>query len=199
MKEFVYNTASAVSDSTEVSTSQPKYKPYLLVDESDCILIKETKPFSFSDLIVDPEDIGFRLVETAKFHNTFCVTANQVGLDYKVFVAGSGDNFVAFYNPEILTYSTETSVTQETDLSNMGFMLQVKRPTSISIQYEDYTGESKIAQFDGLTARIIQQCVDRLNGIDFKTKVSKLVLDRAKSSLDKRIKKFVKHNTYIKK
>lgn len=199
MKEFVYNTADSASNLTDVSISNPKYKPYLLVDENDCILKKETKPFSFSDLIVDPEDIGFRLVETAKFHNTFCVTANQVGLDCKVFVAGSGDNFVAFYNPEILTYSAETSVTQETDLSNMGFILQVKRPTSISIQYEDYTGETKIAQFDGLTARIIQQCVDRLNGVDFKTKVSKLVLDRAKLSLDKRIKKFVKYNTYVKK
>ena len=197
MNEVVYNTAEAVNSLTNIP--EPQLFPYTLVEESDVRLKKKVQTFDFANLDVDPEVIATRLIDTAKYHDSFCVTANQCGLDTSIFVAGSGNNFVAFFNPEILIYSDETSVTAETDLSNMGLLLQVKRPTSITISYEDYTGESKLAQFDGLTGRIVQQCVDRLNGIDFKTKVSKLVLDRATASLNKRIKKFVKHNTYIKR
>ena len=57
----------------------------------------------------------------------------------------------------------------------MALIIPVKRPKSITVKYQDFTGESKETKVDGLTARIIQQGIDRLNGIDFKTKVSKLV------------------------
>jgi peptide deformylase len=56
-----------------------------------------------------------------------------------------------------------------------------------------------MTRFDGLTSRIIQQGIDRLNGIDFKTKVSKFVLERAKTALNKKIKKFVKSHIITKK
>jgi len=197
MNEMIYNTESVVNN--EKYKPKQQSNPYTLVSEDDGILEKKVKPFDFSGPNMNPMEIAYRLIDTAKFHDSFCITANQCGIDVSLFVAGSGDNFVAFFNPEIILNSDDTSVTQETDLSNMGFLLTVKRPKSISIQYQDYTGEDKIAQFDGLTSRVIQQCVDRVNGIDFKMRVSKFVLDRAKIALNKRIKKFVKHNAYIKR
>ena len=52
--------------------------------------------------------------------------------------------------------------------------------------------ESQI-RLEGITSRVIQHHIDRLNGIDFKTKVSSLVLDRSVKALDKKVKKYVRN------
>lgn len=195
MTEIVYNT----NELNPPIKKQPEFEPYTLVAQNSDILGSKIKNFDFSDPNSDPIEIGSRLVETAKLHETFGIAANQCGLRHRVFVAGSDDNYVAFFNPEIILESKDTILIQETDLSNMGMLLSVKRPKSITVQFQDYTGEERTLQFDGLTSRIVQQCVDRLNGIGFEMRVSKLVLDRANKALEKKIKKFVKQNTYIKK
>jgi peptide deformylase len=81
----------------------------------------------------------------------------------------------------------------------MGLLIAVKRPTTVIVSYQDFEGNEKMTRFDGLTSRIIQQGIDRLNGIDFKTKVSKFVLERAETALNKKIKKFVKSHIITKK
>jgi peptide deformylase len=114
-------------------------------------------------------------------------------------VCGHGEEYVAYFNSSIILYDDEEITIPEVDLSNMGLLLSVKRPKSIFIQYQDYEGLTKSVRLYGLTARIVQQCFDRVNGVDFKTRVSKFVLDRAKKSLNKRVKKFVRSNVIIKK
>jgi peptide deformylase len=193
---FIYDTTSSLT--TVGAPSEPEFKPYQLSDQDDSILRIKVKEFDFGNPTLDTVKIASRLVETAKYHNVYGIAANQCGLQHRVFVAGSDDNFVAFYNPEIITASGEILM-QESDLSNMGLILNVKRPKSLTIQYQDYTGETKLLQFDGLTARIVQQNVDRLNGVDFKTKVSPFTLERAKKALDKKIKRFVRSNTLVRK
>ncbi len=193
--EYVYDTSIVVENAVPVIENQePVFEPYKIVQESDPILTTRTDDFDFSNPDIDPVDIASRLVETAILHDAFTLAANQCGLNYNLFVAGSGEDYVAFFNPEILYYSEETVVLPENDLSNMGIQLNINRPKDISVQYIDYTGETKVVNFSGLTSRVIQQSIDRLHGIDFKTKVSKFVADRAKASLDKKIKKFVKRN-----
>jgi peptide deformylase len=81
----------------------------------------------------------------------------------------------------------------------MGLVLAVKRPKSVTISYQDFNGDAKYTKVDGITARIIQQGIDRLNGIDFKTKVSKFALERAETTLNKKIKKFVRSQIIMKK
>lgn len=199
--EFIYDTTSSLSTVGAPPPPEPDFKPYSLIQQNDQILTKKLKEFDFGDPNLDSAEIASRLVETAKYHRVYGIAANQCGLHHRVFVAGSDDNFVAFYNPIIISSDSIDGevLMQESDLSNMGLLLHVKRPKSIVLQYQDYNGETKLLQFDGLTSRIIQQNVDRLNGIDFKTKVSPLVLDRAKKALNKKVKKFVRTNTIIKK
>jgi peptide deformylase len=193
--KFIYDTTSSLS-TVGASPPEPQFKPYSLVDQNSSILSAKLKDFDFGDPTLDSIDIASRLVETAKYHRVYGIAANQCGLQYRVFVAGSDDNFVAFYNPVIISSDGEVLM-QESDLSNMGLLLHVKRPKSIVLQYQDYNGETKLLQFEGLTARIIQQNIDRLNGIDFKSKVSQLNLERARKALNKKIKKFVRTNTMI--
>lgn len=188
--EFIYNTDVINGLSSD---SQLKFEPYLLVKQDDPILTTKLENFNFGNPTLDSVEIASRLIETAKFHNVFGVAANQFGLDYNVFVAGNQDEYVAFYNPVIVSYSSTCVILPETDISNMGLQLHVKRPQDIVLQYQDYNGETKLTQFSGLTSRIIQQNVDRLAGIDFKTRVSKFNLDRQQKALDKKIKRYVRN------
>jgi len=198
MQEVIYNTEDFIHNAEQTALPKENFKPYPLVDEKSNILWARLNDFDFSDLHHDPAEIASRLIETAKFHDSLSVTANQCGLRYKIFVAGSGDEFVAFFNPEIISYSDETCLMQEIDLSNMGLMLSIKRPKSISLYYQDYTGEVRTHRFDGISARIIQQNVDRLNGVDFKSKVSGLILDRAIKARNKKVKRFVRNSLMVK-
>lgn len=194
---LIYDTKK-VSSELIASSPEPVFEKYEITDERDPILTTRANDFDFGNPRLDPAEIASRIVETAIFHDVFTITANQCGLPYRIFVAGSGDEYVAFFNPEIITYSDDLIVLPETDLSNMGLMLNIKRPSSITIQYQDYTSQTKILNFSGLTARVLQQSVDRLDGIDFTTKVSKFVAERAKQKLQKRIKEFLKHHSIVK-
>jgi peptide deformylase len=188
MTDFVYDTTKTKT----FSITEPKFTPYQLTDKFNQLLKTKLKDFDFSDPQLDPIDIASRLIETANLHKVYGVAANQCGLPHRVFIAGSEEEFVAFFNPEIITESIEEVMMEESDLSNMALLLHIKRPKSISVQFQDFNGEQKVLQFEGLTARIVQQNIDRLNGIDFTEKVSKFVLDRAKKTLDKKIKRFFK-------
>lgn len=195
-EEVIYNTTELASYSA-TKQKEPEYKPYSLVNQNDPILITALPDFDFGDPTLDCIEIASRLVETARFHRSFGIAANQCGLLHKVFVAGNEDQYVAFFNPVIISESSEERLMEESDLSNMGLLLHIKRPKSISIQYQDYNGETKLLQLDGITSRIVQQNIDRLNGIDFKSKVSQFSLDRKQKSLTKKVKKFIKRNTII--
>lgn len=195
-EEFIYNTADVVAQ-TATPTEQ-QLAGYPLCDQRDSILTTKLKDFDFTDTTLNPEEIASRLISTCKYHKIYGIAANQCGLKHKVLVAGAEDNWVAFFNPVIFE-SSENRLMEESDLSNMGLLLSVKRPESITVSYYDYTGENRVINLDGLTARIVQQAIDRLNGIDFKTLVSKFVLERAQKFLEKKIKKFVRSQMIIKK
>lgn len=190
-EEIIYNTNQLITPHTP---QEPKFEPYILSSPDDPLLTTKLDDFDFGNPNLDSSEIASRLIETAKLHNVFGVAANQFGLPYRVFVAGGGDEFVGFFNPVIISSSGGSIILPELDISNMGLQLHVKRPKDIVVQYQDYNGETKLAQFQGLTSRIIQQNIDRLNGVDFKTLVSKLNLDRKQKALTKKVKRFVRSN-----
>ena len=196
MSEFIYNTADVVSQAA--SAPEPQFLGYELCDQKDPILTTKLNNFDFTNTELNPSEIASRLIATCKFHRVYGIAANQCGLDHKVLVAGVADNFVAFFNP-IVIESYDEILLEESDLSNMGLLMAVKRPTTVIVSYQDFEGNDKMTRFDGLTARIIQQGIDRLNGIDFKTKVSKFVLERAETALNKKIKKIIKSHMIMKK
>jgi peptide deformylase len=197
MQEYTYNTDTLVREQVNLTTNTSttenfKVEPYKIVLSN---YIKDgVDAFDFSSVEYTPEEIACRLIETCTTHKVFGLAANQCGIPLKVFVVGCDDDFVAFFNPEIISISNDIVLNFETDASNPGLMLNIKRAKHVSIQYQDYTGETKLLNCTGITAALIQQNMDRLNNIDFKSKVSQLQLDRSNKALSKKLKKFIKTN-----
>ena len=183
--EFIYNT-----ESINKVGSEPKIELYELVNEYNEVLNHRTTEFNFE--VDDAVTVASRLIETAKKYNLYNLSANQCGLNYRLFVAGSGNEYVAFFNPTILSYDGEDVIMSEVDANIPALQLKVKRPEIINIKYIDYNGEEKSAVFSGLTSRLLQQSYDRINGVSFCSKVSSFVLDRALKSQNKKIKKYVR-------
>jgi len=136
-----------------------------LVPETHPALVKVMPYFDFKKPPVDPNKFASSLVETCKKHNGLGLSANQCGYEYRVFVMGSGDNYVAFFNPLITSVSDETEKMEEGCLSFMDLFLNIERRKMITVMYQDYTGATKETTFTGLTARCFQHELDHMNGI----------------------------------
>ncbi len=100
------------------------------------------------------------------------LSANQVGLDIKVFVAKVENKFYAVFNPELAQLSKETIVLDEGCLSVPGVYGAVERPARVTLKGFDQAGKSIKVKAWGLLARVFQHEVDHLNG--------KLFVDKAK-------------------
>jgi peptide deformylase len=150
-----------------------------LVPEYHPALKMKLPKFDFSNPSVDPNKFASSLVETCKKHNGLGLSANQCGYEHRVFVMGSGDNYVAFFNPEITWVSEEQSKMEEGCLSFLDLFLNVERPTTIKVYYQDFNGEEKTAQFTGLTARVFQHELDHMNGVVYTHHAKPLALQMA--------------------
>ena len=174
------NTDAWAQDLTKpTQIEQVKIDIFPLVPETHPALKKNLPQFDFSNPPVDPAAFASSLVETCKKHNGLGLSANQCGYEYRVFVMGSGDNYVAFFNPEITWKSEDTSKMEEGCLSFLDLFLSVERPNTIKVNYQDFTGEKKTAQFTGLTARCFQHELDHMNGMVYTHHAKPLALQMA--------------------
>lgn len=121
------------------------------------------------------------------------LSANQVGIDFKVFVMGSDDtNRKNIFNPKVVSVSKDTGLAKEGCLSYPGLWLSVKRPREVTISYQTVDGTHIVETFVGLQARIAQHEFDHMEGLNFSDHVSQLKLDMALKSLNKRARKYLK-------
>ena len=175
-----------------VGSQMYEYELYNLVDEYDSVLKEVLPEFDFSkpDAIKEARHIAISMLETMKEKHGVGLAANQVGLRHRVFVMGSDNVGYAFFNPEI-TVSISSPIVdfEEGCLSFPGLFIPIKRPDEVTIKYTDMDGEQKEQTFTGLSCRTILHEMDHLNGITFTTKVSRVVLDRAKRKVKSNQKK----------
>ena len=101
------------------------------------------------------------------------LSANQIGLNIKVFVAQVANKFYSVFNPEIIEYSSETSPLEEGCLSIPETFGKVERPEKVILVGQGSQGKKIKIKAWGLLARVFQHETDHLNG--------KLFIDRAKS------------------
>jgi len=178
---FKFDTNDALT-----GTIQPqKIATFGLVQESNPILSEVIPEFDFNNPPVDPIEFASSLVETCKEYNGLGLSANQCGYRYRVFVMGSGDEYVAFFNPKILDKSPEEVHMTEGCLSFQHLFLNITRPESIIVEYQDFTGEKKTARFSGLSARCFLHELDHMNGIVYTERAKPLALQ---SGIKKRSK-----------
>ena len=165
------------------------YEIYPLVDRYSQFLT--TKPLTYGFIADKPEparELAVSLIETMKLHHGIGLAANQVGIPFRVFVMGAEGVGYAFFNPEILETTGETSF-EEGCLSFKGLFLPIKRPETVKIKYQDMAGEWREQTFAGLSARVVLHEYDHMEGIVYTSKVSSYVLDRARRKVPSNLKK----------
>ena len=117
------------------------------------------------------------------------LSANQVGLPYRVFVIGSKENKIAFFNPKVIGVSKEEVAMEEGCLSFPGFYLTLRRPKEVFIEWQNEKGEMQSGKFQGIGARVVLHEYDHMEGINFTFHASSFKL---KWELDKWKKKQLK-------
>lgn len=172
----------------EPSVVQEKIQIFDLVPESHVALKKVLPEFDFKNPPVNPNSFASSLVETCKLEKGLGLSANQCGFEYRVFVMGSGDNYVAFFNPKILKTSDQKIKMEEGCLSYKGLFLNVERPAEIEVEYQDFNGILRQAKFTGMTARCFQHELDHMNGITYHSHVGTVSIQLAQKRRSKYLK-----------
>jgi peptide deformylase len=151
-------------------------------------------PSAFNFDAQNAQELADTLWEECRRLKGLGLSANQVGIDARVFVMGTDEtNRKNVFNPKIISSSSETQLAKEGCLSYPGLWLTVKRPKQITMSYQTVTGEYVVETFSDLPARIAQHEFDHMEGLNFTDHVSQLKLDMAMKSLNKRAKKYLRN------
>ena len=151
-----------------------------------------TIPFDFKNPPVDPTELVEQLTNQMIALRGVGLSANQVGLPYRVFVMGNpGDknSIIPVFNMSIVNYGDEKVYGEESCLSFPGLYLSIKRSKEIRTRMTTINGETDVAKFTGYTARLFQHEYDHMEGTNFTQRVSKLKLNMAKRRATKMKKK----------
>jgi peptide deformylase len=175
---------------TKKEEKEPEIETFNLEHHSHEALSKVLPEFDFDNAPINPADFASSLVETCKKYNGYGLSANQCGFDYRVFVMGTGDQYVAYFNPKVLAVSEETIHMPEACLSFPMLSLYITRPQSIEVEYQDFTGEKRTKKFTGLTARCFLHELDHMNGIVYTDRVKPLALKQGLKKVEKKREKF---------
>ena len=138
-----------------------------LIPSDDPVLHKKLKKCSYN---LDRSKLSYTLNENMFHHNGVGLSANQIGIEERVFVMMvdlETQETITCFNPKIIKESKDEVVMEEGCLSYPELYLEISRPSSIIIKYED-EGKNKIkTKLEGFIARVFQHEYDHMEGIDF--------------------------------
>jgi peptide deformylase len=160
-----------------------------LVDGSHPALHKVLPEFDFDNATINPTDFASSLVETCMKHSGIGLSANQCGFEHRVFVMGAAEEYVAYFNPKIISTEGESHM-EEGCLTFPLLMLRITRPKKINVEYQDFTGAKKEVTFDGISARCFLHELDHMNGIVYTSRVKPLAFQFALKKLNKIRRKY---------
>ena len=145
----------------------------LLIPPEDPLLHKKIKKCSYN---LDRSKLSYTLTENMFHHNGVGLSANQIGIYERVFVMMSDietEETITCFNPKIIKESKEMVFYEEGCLSYPGLQLNISRPSTIVVKYEDEGKELHKIKLEGFIARIFQHEYDHMEGIDFTQRSSK--------------------------
>lgn len=143
-----------------------------IVTEGDPILSKVCKKVEKFD-----KKLGILLddmYETMNKANGVGLAAPQIGLMRRICIIDVGEGVIELINPEII----ETAGVQdgaEGCLSFPGEYGMVERPNYVKVRAQNRNGEWYEAEGEELLARAFCHEIDHLNGVVFKSKVSRML------------------------
>lgn len=181
---FLYDTAN------EAVVEEPKELPTFPLAPPTEEAFKQVAPeFDFTNPPVDPNEFASTMVESCKKYNTLGLSAVQCGFNYRMFVMGSGEQYVAYFNPKIISSEGEAHM-KENCVSFPLLTLSITRPAKIKVEYQDFAGNIRQAEFHGLTARVFQHELDHLNGIVYTSRCKPLALKSGMKRVEKMYRKY---------
>lgn len=150
--------------------------------KDEAFLRERTKPFPLEDLkntkkAKEIRALIKRMRETMKRANGVGLSANQINIPFRFFVAQVPDaqgkqKFYAVFNPELTRSSNEKVTNEEGCLSVPEVYGPVERHYRVTLAGYDQKGRKIKLKAWGMLARVFQHEVDHLDG--------KLFIDRTK-------------------
>ena len=122
------------------------------------------------------EEIVDKMGEAMEKHKGVGISAIQVGLPYRIFLAGPIDSPELVMNPKILDKSPFMKSDWEGCLSCPNTMVKIKRAKNITLEYTSVRKGEFVKvkrKFEDFDARVVQHELDHLNGF--------LITDRGKA------------------
>ena len=106
------------------------------------------------------------LLDTLIAHKDGCVgmAANMIGVRKNIIVFDNEGTYMTMFNPTILK-RTDPYEAQEGCLSLLGGPRPCKRYRTIKVQWQNEKFQTRIKNFTGWTAQIIQHEIDHCNGV----------------------------------
>lgn len=187
---FNYNTEQLV----QTKETKQELSVFELIPENSPILREVMPEFDFKNPPVNPNEFASTLVETCKKYNGYGLSANQCGYRYRVFVMGTGDDYVAFFNPKIVESIGESHIV-EACLSFPLLGLRITRPKEVVVEYQDFVGAKHTTRFSGISARCFLHELDHMNGIVYTDRAKPLALKFGLDKRQKTMKTFIKNQT----
>ena len=153
---------------------------YQLVEEASKVLRTPPELFDFEKDGDKAQEIADKMSEAMVKFGGIGLSANQVGLNARMFVMKTEDKgIVPFFNPELTKVSQDTDLMKEGCLSFPDIYLMIKRSKVVELRYQDVEGNEQTIMLEGLAARCVQHEIDHLNGVLFLQRASRLKLERA--------------------
>lgn len=131
-------------------------------------------PFGYETLELFEHDLIHLMVHSQGMG----LAANQIGITKRFFAIGH-ESFDVFqkpaiiYNPVLVSADGKQEVAQEGCLSFPGLLLQVSRPRTIMVRYQNNKGEFLMSRLTGMEARCFQHELDHINGVTFNQRAKK--------------------------
>ncbi len=138
-----------------------------LIPTDDPLLHKKIKKCSYN---LDRSQLSYTLNENMFHHKGVGLSANQIGIEERVFVMMIDielEETITCFNPKILKESKKEVVMEEGCLSYPELFLDISRPSSIIVRYEDEGKTIIKRRLEGVSGRIFQHEYDHMEGIDF--------------------------------
>jgi len=159
-----------------------------LINFMDPSLYKPIPDFDFSNPPEDPVALKAALIEKMEQLKGVGLSANQVGLPFRVFVMGLPGNYFACFNPKIIGASKEKTIIKEGCLSLPGVVVALSRPAAVAVSYQDENGTAVVKELEGIGARVFQHEYDHMEGRNFMMLASPLKQKRALDTLRKKVR-----------
>ena len=138
-----------------------------LIPSENLLLHQKIKGCSYD---LNRQELSSTLTESMMHHEGIGLSANQIGIDERVFTMIldiETKNIITCFNPRIVKYSKDEVVMEEGCLSYPELFLEVSRPSTIVVKFEDECKNRHKVRLTGLPARVFQHEHDHMEGIDF--------------------------------